>query len=509
MTNKEFLLEVQKSCHAEMPRCLMLMGSLQKMLGNAAVDQIAVVLSNLGVFTSHKHPEYVQEDSQTGAMTLYPPRITYHFQSEQNAEGTPCAALLAEYAHVEQEEASSFVDAVVQTINHHLQAGEEIEVPGIGTFKNVLTHHSDLQHIDFLPCDQMKELVNAPFACFESYEISAGKTLAPEVEEQTENTTVETVEETSVEAVEETPVETIEETPAIEPVIPGPEEKESEVPEPEVEAQIVAAVTPEPQPVAAVVTPDLAEKKEVPVSEPIITVHRDGHIVIQDEDEVGKNSINWTLCISLTLIMMGCGFLLWLMFSDDVRFWDDQPTEAKVVEVDQPNSSPVYVAPNKAEEPPVEVVAQEEPKKEEPVTLEPVKVEPAKEEPRKVDSSKEEPRKADPIKEETRKADPVPTKEEPVKPAAKEFHRMKGADGKEVKVTLQAGGRLTLIALEHFGDKAFWPYIFDVNTDKLKAPNLVQSGMSLYLPDPAYYDIDAKNPESVRKAKNRAAQLLK
>lgn len=487
MTNKEFLLEVQKSCHAEMPRCLMLMGSLQKMLGNAAVDQIAVVLSNLGVFTSHKHPEYVQEDSQTGAMTLYPPRITYHFQSEQNAEGTPCAALLAEYAHVEQEEASSFVDAVVQTINHHLQAGEEIEVPGIGTFKNVLTHHSDLQHVDFLPCDQMKELVNAPFACFESYEISAGKTLAPEAEEQVANTTEETVEETPVEAVEETLVETIEETPAIEPVIPEPEEKEPEAPEPEVEAPIVATVAPEP----------------------IITVHRDGHIVIQDEDEVGKNSINWTLYISLTLIMLGCGFLLWLMFSDDVRFWDDQPTEAKVVEVDQPNSSPVYIAPNKAEEPPVEVVAQEEPKKEEPVTLEPVKVEPTKEEPRKVDSSKEEPRKADPIKEEQRKSDPVPAKEEPVKPAAKEFHRMKGADGKEVKVTLQAGGRLTLIALEHFGDKAFWPYVFDVNTDKLKAPNLVQSGMSLYLPDPAYYDIDAKNPESVRKAKNRAAQLLK
>ncbi len=460
MTNKEFILEVQKSCHAEMPRCLMLMGSLQKMLGNAAVDQIAVVLSNLGVFTSHKHPEYVQEDSQTGAMTLYPPRITYHFQSEQNAEGTPCAALLAEYAHVEQEEASSFVDAVVQTINHHLEAGEEIEVPGIGTFKNVFTHHSELQHVDFQPCDQMKELVNAPFACFESYEISAGKAVVPEVEEQAENTVEETVEETLVEAVDETP---------------------------------------EPQPIATVVTSDPAEKKEVPASEPIITVHRDGHIVIQDEDEVGKNSINWTLCISLTLIMLGCGFLLWLMFSDDVRFWDDQPTEAKVVEVDQPNSSPVYVAPNKAEEPLVEVVAQEEPKKEEPVTLEPVKVEP----------TKEEPRKTEPVKEEPRKVDPVPTKEEPVKPAAKEFHRMKDADGKEVKVTLQAGGRLTLIALEHFGDKAFWPYIFDVNTDKLKAPNLVQSGMSLYLPDPSFYDIDAKNPESVRKAKNRAAQLLK
>lgn len=468
---------MQKSCHAEMPRCLMLMGCLQKMLGNAAVDQIAVVLPGLGVFTSHKHPEYVQEDPQTGAMTLYPPRITYHFQSEQNAEGTLCASLLAEYAHVEQEEASSFVDAVVQTVNNHLQAGDEIEVPGVGTFKNVITHHSDLQHVDFLPCDQMKELVNAPFACFEAYEISAGNTSvspAHEIEEKVAEIPAEAeIEEKEVEA----PAVVAEETSIAEPEIPEPEIPEPETTEPE---------SPKPEVKESEKSP--FEKKELPVSEPIITVHRDGHIVIQDEDEVGKNSINWTLCISLTLIMMGCGFLLWLMFSDDVRFWDDPPTDAKVVEAVQPNSTPVYVAPDKKEEEePAEVIAQEAPRKVEPVKEEPRKVEPAKVEPRKVE----------------------PTKEETVKPAAKEFHRMKGADGKEVKVTLQSGGRLTLIALEHFGDKAFWPYIFDVNTDKLKAPNLVQTGMSLYLPDPAYYGIDAKDPESVRKAKNRAAQLLK
>jgi len=32
--------------------------------------------------------------------------------------------------------------------------------------------------------------------------------------------------------------------------------------------------------------------------------------------------------------------------------------------------------------------------------------------------------------------------------------------------------------------------------------------MVLYLPDPAYFGIDVKNPESVQKAKNKAAALI-
>lgn len=461
MTNKEFLLEVQKSCHIEMPRCLMLMGCLQKMLGNAAVDQAAVVLSGLGVFTSHKHPEYVQEDPQTGAMTLFPPRITYHFQSEPSAEGTPCAELLAEYAHVELEEASSFVNGVVKAINEHLNAGEEIEVPGIGAFKNVLTHQSDLKHVDFMPCDQMKELVNAPFACFEPYVISAGcaKDAEPEIVEKPEPA----AEETSAPVVAETPAPVVEEAPA--PVV----------------------------------------KEEEPVPAPNISFHKDGHIIIKQEDKKSEErSTKRVLYISLALIMAGCGFLLWLMFGDKLSNNDNPPTEAKVIETAAPKPAPLGFAP--VEEPvaePVEEKAPVEPVKK--VEEEPVA---PKQEVEKEASAKAEPIK--PVKEEPAKTEPAkPVKEEPVKATVKEFHRMKDADGKEVTVKLASGSRLTLIALEHFGDKSFWPYIFEVNKDKLKAPNLVQTGMVLYLPDPAYYGIDAQDPASVQKAKNKAAQLLK
>ncbi len=439
-----------------MPRCLMLMGCLQKMLGNAAVDQVPVVLSGLGVFTSHKHPEYVQENPQTGAMTMFPPRITYHIQSEQSVEGTPCAELLAEYAHTELDEAASFVEAVVKTINNHLQAGEEMEVPGIGTFKTVRTHQSDLQHIDYLPCEQMKELVNAPFSCFEPYEISSPAEAKEENEE---------------------PVEVVPEIPEVSAT---EEQKEDE-------ASLVVAEQ-EPTKIAK------ENVEEEPAHTPNISIHRDGHIIIkQEEKKEEDNSTQKIIYISLSLILLGCGFLLWLMFGDRFTFNDVPPTEAKVVEAGPTKpapftSTPKEAVPEKATEDSVKIA---EPAK-------PVKAEPKK------------PAKVEPAKTETPKpAKEIATKEPAKEVKTKEFHRMKDANGKEVTVKLEAGSRLTLVALEHFGDKSFWPYIFDVNTDKLKAPNLVKSGMVLHLPDPSYYGIDAKDPASVQKAKNRAAQLQK
>ena len=81
-------------------------------------------------------------------------------------------------------------------------------------------------------------------------------------------------------------------------------------------------------------------------------------------------------------------------------------------------------------------------------------------------------------------------------------------NGQPKKVSLTEGERLTLLALSTFGDKAFWAYIYDVNAFQLGDPNTVPKGLPLYLPDPHYFDIDASNPASVKKAQNRAMQIL-
>ena len=423
MTNKEFLIELQKSCHVEMPLCMQLISQLQKVLAKAAVDQLPVTLPDLGTFTSHKHPEYVQEDPQTGAMTLYPPRITNRMQTEMNEDAVSCAVLLAEYAKMQEEDASAFIKAFVLVIKETLQRGEEIEVANIGTFSNVITHNSELTHISYVPCEQMKEMVNAPFSCFEPLVISEGIAIAKE-------------------SVNEKPVE------------------EEQVEEYLVEAESEEEESFEEDPVVA--------EEPIPAEEPVIL--EDKPVKFVKPIKIENSSNDKVVYISLALILLASVLLFWLLIGGD----SSSDKNAKKVEYTE-------VVPAET----VDTIAQVE---------DTIAIVPSK--PINV---------VVPVQDNKTVKEQVPEK----KIVQKEFHRMIGADGNPVTVKLQPGERLTIVALNNFGDKAFWPYVFDVNSDKLKAPNLVQAGMTLYLPDPAYYDIDANDEASLRKAKNRGAQLLK
>ncbi len=75
-------------------------------------------------------------------------------------------------------------------------------------------------------------------------------------------------------------------------------------------------------------------------------------------------------------------------------------------------------------------------------------------------------------------------------------------------VTISPGHTLRNIALEHYGHKSFWVYIYEDNKNAIKNPNNVPLGTKLVLPNPAKYGIDAKNKESVDKAKAKESQLF-
>ncbi len=75
----------------------------------------------------------------------------------------------------------------------------------------------------------------------------------------------------------------------------------------------------------------------------------------------------------------------------------------------------------------------------------------------------------------------------------------KTAEIKKRKVA--AGERLTLIALEEYGEKAFWIYIYEENKKKIKNPGNVGIGLELIIPPADKYKIDKNDPESVAKAK--------
>ncbi|MFV0417758.1 MAG: HU family DNA-binding protein [Dysgonomonas sp.] len=73
---------------------------------------------------------------------------------------------------------------------------------------------------------------------------------------------------------------------------------------------------------------------------------------------------------------------------------------------------------------------------------------------------------------------------------------------------LEYGETMRLISLKHYGHKSFWPYIYEENKSAIKNPNSVPVGTKLVIPSPTKYGIDAKNKDSIEKAKALEAKLV-
>lgn len=77
------------------------------------------------------------------------------------------------------------------------------------------------------------------------------------------------------------------------------------------------------------------------------------------------------------------------------------------------------------------------------------------------------------------------------------------------KVKMSPDRTLRLIALEKFGNKEFWVYIYMINKDIINNPNIVPVGLVLELPHENEYPMDANNPEEVAKAKKLGDEVIK
>lgn len=535
MNHKEFLTEVQKVCHADHHQCVTLLSALQKLMVKAAMDQIPVNIKGLGSFTSHKHPEYIQEDPSNGEQTLFPPRISYRMQAENPTSPEAEQSItkeLAEYANLPVELTDAFLNAFATVIQKQLNNRDEVEVHGIGSFQVIEAHQSELHRIAFNPDEQMRMQVNAPFNCFEPVIIRKGivkeEVVAVEPTVDAIEQTVESAEKT-FEPASESVTQVTEDDIEPQQVEVNQEIEETEVPanqaEPETTEDIVK------QPSGSEKTEQIVEDKEEiidPIAKQEPEIHPTGEEtvvivseeskspkqqesmaetsntkqeqqVLHDDEKKNKNS-NTFLYSALTVTIIACiAFVAYLFMVDR----HDNLVEAELA---IPEDTLVFaqnedftVSPDELEEDTMGTEIAAEEKQETPVPVETNQAQPVEE--------------VKPVVVETKQTQPVAepkatTPTEQPKPA-QVFHRLMGADGKPVTVTLNAGERLTIISLNQYGDKAFWPYIFEVNSDRIQAPNLVQAGMKLYLPDPAYYDIDANSEESLRKAKNRGAQLLR
>jgi len=75
-------------------------------------------------------------------------------------------------------------------------------------------------------------------------------------------------------------------------------------------------------------------------------------------------------------------------------------------------------------------------------------------------------------------------------------------------IILSEGKTLRLLALELFGDKAFWVYIYQENVDIIPNPNRITSGLKLRIPDIDKYYIKKDDSESIYKAIQEGVRVL-
>lgn len=69
---------------------------------------------------------------------------------------------------------------------------------------------------------------------------------------------------------------------------------------------------------------------------------------------------------------------------------------------------------------------------------------------------------------------------------------------------------LATMAREHYGNAAFWVYIYEENKDHVGPnPNNIKIGTEVIIPPASKYAIDASNPESVNAAKKKAGEYVK
>ena len=376
--------------------------------------------------------------------------------------------LLSEKQGINRKEAEALVRTIFDLIEEALTNEKYIKIKGLGTFKltevnsresvNVNTgERFEIQghsKISFTPDTTMKDLINKPFAHFETVVLNDGveledtpteevievpetveetevivtetPSIAEETPVETEETTIEevsTTEETEVPAMTKEEPTIVEEIPAIkEPIEEVVEETTPEQPEetpiavePEVEdqteAEPVTETIPEENPVSIEVEPKVAQTE-------------------QDRKEKNINRILWGIIVALVLIILFGAYWMFLRPTD-------APEPVPAQEVKEEVATLVSTT---------EVEPQED-------TLKTVQF---------IELSAEELRK-----------ERVPSLADTL-----DYQIV----GTQEEYTLQKGETIIRASVRFFGTKKYWPYIVKHNMDTLKDPDNIPAGVQLKIP---------------------------
>lgn len=391
------------------------------------------------------------------------------------------AALLAERTGKKRSSAEQFLREFVAVVSQGVIADKLVKVKGFGTFKIVLVEKRESVHINtserfiipshykfsFLPDKELRELVNKPFAFFETTELNDDVDFS---DLDISNTTDD--KETEDESVEEI-LPPSEPQPEVEEA--SPHKEEAIVEElPEVEDQL--DVEDQQEEVEVIEETNSVEEATEVVEEPTGTTEPDESVepepvaetpknlndefLFEEEDPSPSPWIKIIVSVGVVALVAVIGIVLYQHRS--FFLGADKSTKA-LTGMSLPETA---VAPKDS------------------IYEDKIKIEISE------TKIKEEP---DSISANPQAIEPEATVQTPEVIA---------------KVKIEPGSRLTLISLEYYGSKLFWVYLYEYNKSTIKDPNNIPVGTEILVPAPALYGIDKHSRASIEKAAARQTEIL-
>lgn len=404
--------------------------------------------------------------------------------------------LLAKKQGIAKKEAETFLRELIAVISESIESNDPVRIKDFGVFKLVKVNARKSVDVNtgeaieipahyklsFTPDKSLKEAINKPFAHFESVVLEDGVSFENVESETEEDITEELDDSTDTSSIEEeiteyinVPEESAEKAIEANEIVEGTPD-----PEIETEAEAESAIT------------EAKEEAEINTEEDNTTENAPG--IIQEETVAAFKVPSASTDIESMLYnhrkkskrrrFISLGFVILLIlaafaiggyyFQELAVFLTGQPPvdKSKKVVIVFDKKSPADSLTQRQDSTQIKDVAQE---------------------------TKKEPQQETKLPKAEPKNDQAKITAQPVKDSSKPL----------ATETIRSGHTLRNIALEYYGHKSFWVYIYEENKAVIKNANNIALGTKLIIPAPAKYGIDSKNPASIEKAKQRETKLFK
>lgn len=404
--------------------------------------------------------------------------------------------LLAKKQGIAKKEAETFLRELIAVISESIESYDPVRIKDFGVFKLVKVNARKSVDVNtgeaieipahyklsFNPDKSLKEVINRPFAHFESVILEDGVSFENVESETEEDIAEEEDDSTDTISIEEEITEyiTIPEKSEIKATEANVIAKEIPIPDTEAESAITEAkeeaeINSEEENAEESIS-EITRNKTVPAAAAIprtSSASTDIESMFYNHRKKSKRrrfiSLGFVILLILAAFAIG-GYY----FQELAAFLTGQPPvdKSKKVVIVFDKKSPADSLAQKQDSTQIQGIAQE---------------------------TKNEPQQETKLPKAEPKNEEVKIAAQPVKDSSKPL----------ATETIRSGHTLRNIALEYYGHKSFWVYIYEENKDVIKNANNIALGTKLIIPAPSKYGIDPKNPASIEKAKQREAKLFK